>query len=304
MPPVDRFQTRWLAYDVVDVFTSTAFGGNPLAVVHGADSLSTEQLQLLAREFNLSETAFPLEASEADRGAGATYALRIFTPTTELPYAGHPSIGTAWLLREQGIITADTVVQSCGAGLLPLDLANVGGAVRLTGGPPAWGPPAEPAEALAAVGLTAAALDTLVPPRICGVGLPYFVLPVRPDALAECSPDLGLLGGFAHPVSESSGVYVVAWDAATSTARARMFAGDIGVAEDAATGSAAGAFAVWLAVSGLAPEGETTFSVTQGIEMGRPSQISGTVQVEAGEPVATTVAGTAIHIASGTIRIP
>ena len=179
-------------------------------------------------------------------------------------------MGTAWLLREQGKVRAGTVVQVCGAGFLPLELATDGGPVRLTGGQPVWGPPIDPAEALAAVGLPAAALDSVAPPRNCSVGLPYVVLPVAPEALAECAPDLKLLEGFALPASDSSGVYVVAWDRLTFSARARMFAGDIGVAEDAATGSAAGAFAVWLALSGLVPEGESSFRAVQGVEMGRP----------------------------------
>ena len=247
--PVERPEPRRLAYDVVDVFTSTPFGGNQLAVVHGAEGLTTEQLQTLAREFNFSETAFPLEPSEAERAAGATYALRIFTPSTELPYAGHPSVGTAWLLREQGKLRAGTVVQACGAGFLPLELATDGGPVRLTGGTPVWGPPIDPGEALAAVGLPAEALDPGHRPETARSACPTSCCPSATEALAECAPDLKLLEGFALPASDSSGVYVVAWDPLTVAARARMFAGDIGVAEDAATGSAAGAFAVWLAVS-------------------------------------------------------
>ena len=90
-----------LEYDVVDVFTDTAFAGNPLAVVQGADGLETRQLQAIAREFHLSETAFPLDAGVDEVAGGATYALRIFTPEAELPFAGHPSIGTAWLLAQQ-----------------------------------------------------------------------------------------------------------------------------------------------------------------------------------------------------------
>ena len=120
----------------------------------------------------------------------------------------------------------------------------------------------------------------------------------------RCAPDIGLLAGFSHPASESSGVYVAAWDPARRSARARMFAGDIGVAEDAATGSAAGAFAVWLAVSGLAPDGESSFDVTQGVEMGRPSELYGTVTVEQGRPTRTSVAGQAVHIASGVVQVP
>lgn len=304
MPTVEDAAPERLAYDIVDVFAAQRFAGNPLAVVHGADALGTAQLQALAREFNLSETAFPVAASDRDRAAGATYALRIFTPVTELPYAGHPSIGTAWVLRDQGRLRTGRVVQACGAGLLPLDLATDGGPIRLTGGAPTWTPPRDPKDALAAVGLSGAALGPRMVPRICGVGLPYSVLPVRPEALDDCQPDLGRLAAFAHPVGESSGVFVVAWDAATATARARMFAGDIATAEDAATGSAAGAFAVWLAVSALVPDGETAFTITQGVEMGRPSRIDCTVTVDAGQPVGTTVAGNAIHVASGTIAVP
>ncbi len=302
MPTVEDVPPRRLAYDIVDVFAAQRFAGNPLAVVHGADGLSTAQLQALAREFNLSETAFPVAASDRDRAAGATYALRIFTPVTELPYAGHPSIGTAWVLRDQGRLRAGRVVQACGAGLLPLDLATDGGPIRLTGGAPTWTPPRDPRRPWQPSACRLPPWTRTLEPRICGVGLPYFVLPVRPEALADCRPDLGRLAAFAHPVGESSGVFVVAWEDAT--ARARMFAGDIATAEDAATGSAAGALAVWLAVSSLVPDGETAFTVAQGVEMGRPSRIDCTVTVDAGTPVGTTVAGNAIHVASGTIAVP
>ena len=100
-----------LPYHVVDVFTDRPYAGNPLAVVLGADDLSTESLQAIAREFNLSETAFPMDSDrEAD------YRVRIFTAATELPFAGHPSIGTAWLLARLGRIPAGAVRQDCAAG--------------------------------------------------------------------------------------------------------------------------------------------------------------------------------------------
>ena len=91
-----------LTYHIVDVFTDEPFSGNPLAVVLDADHLSTDQMQRLAAEFQLSETAFPLTPSQADMKLGANYRLRIFTPVTEIPFAGHPSVGTAWLMRELG----------------------------------------------------------------------------------------------------------------------------------------------------------------------------------------------------------
>ncbi|MDP9418511.1 MAG: PhzF family phenazine biosynthesis isomerase, partial [Actinomycetota bacterium] len=105
-----------LRYEIVDVFTERAFAGNPLAVVLDGESLTAEQMQALAREFNLSETAFPLASHDVD------YALRIFTPQVELPFAGHPSVGAAWVLASSGRIGTGEVVQRCGAGDLPLSV--------------------------------------------------------------------------------------------------------------------------------------------------------------------------------------
>src|SRR3954465_6866052 len=140
--------TRMLVYEVVDVFTETAYAGNPLAVVLDADGLPTASLQAIAREFNLSETAFPMKSQDS-----ADYKLRIFTPYVELPFAGHPSGGAADGMRRQGRIGYGRVVQSCGAGLLPLEVSEDG--ITLSGGPATWGEPLDPAPVLAAVGLGA-----------------------------------------------------------------------------------------------------------------------------------------------------
>ena len=99
-----------LAYDIVDVFTERPFAGNQLAVVHGAGDLSTEQCQAIAKEFNYSETTFPVPRSDDE------YAVRIFTPGNEIPFAGHPTLGTAWVLRSRGELTGESVTQQCGAG--------------------------------------------------------------------------------------------------------------------------------------------------------------------------------------------
>jgi trans-2,3-dihydro-3-hydroxyanthranilate isomerase len=125
-----------LLYRVVDVFTDRPFAGNPLAVVIDADDLDTADLQTIARQFNLSQTAFPMQPTESERLAGADYRLRIFTPLTELPFAGHPSIGAAWVLASLGRISPGTVRQACGAGVLPLQVAADRGSVELTGGTP------------------------------------------------------------------------------------------------------------------------------------------------------------------------
>ncbi len=111
-----------LRYDVVDVFTDRAFAGNPLAVVYGADVLSSEQMHAIATEFNLSETSFPLALTADDVAAGADYRLRIFTPDGEVPFAGHPTLGTAWALSRCGLLAAGSRVQSCDAGLVDVQV--------------------------------------------------------------------------------------------------------------------------------------------------------------------------------------
>ncbi len=292
-----------LDYDIVDVFTDEAFRGNPLAVVRGAQALTGEQMQTLAREFALSETAFPLTPDDGQRAAGATYVLRIFTPVTELPYAGHPSIGTAWVLQRRGLVTGGRATQACGAGLLPLEITPEG-QVTLEGGNPHWEKAADPSAGLAAAGLGGEVVDPIAPARVCGVGIDYLVIPVRPEALAQCSPDIALLSAFAFPDGIATGVYLVSWDPSTATAATRMFTADLNAAEDPATGSAAGALAVWLSVSGLVPSGTARFTVVQGVEMGRRSTIECTVTTVGGEPTGTTISGSAVAIASGQIRVP
>jgi trans-2,3-dihydro-3-hydroxyanthranilate isomerase len=282
--------TQHLAYEVVDVFTDRAFAGNPLAVVLDADELSTTQLQSIAREFNLSETSFPMKPDVE----GADYRLRIFTPMQELPFAGHPSVGAADVLLRLGRIAPGRVVQSCGAGLLPLEVgADV---ITLSGGPPSWSEPLEPAGLLRAVGLSDGDLAGV--PRTAGCGLDFTFLPVHADALARVDVDLRAVASYG-----GAGVSVVAWDG--TTARARVYAAGAGVPEDPATGSAAVALGAFLVVSGLvAGDGETAYDVLQGVEMGRPSLLRCAVVGRDGAPVETRVSGSTVPVARGEIRIP
>jgi trans-2,3-dihydro-3-hydroxyanthranilate isomerase len=282
-----------LAYRVVDVFAESAFRGNPLAVVLDADELTTAQMQSMAREFNLSETTFPVRTT-----AAADYRLRIFTPTTELPFAGHPSVGTAWVMADLGRVARGRIIQECGAGLLPVDVNDTG--ATLTGGPPTHGEPLDPGPLLTAAGLTKADLADGPPPRAAGTGIPFAFLPVHPDAVARAAPDSARL--LALPIPE---LYVFAYDADTATAHSRMFGGGVGVAEDPATGSAALGLGVWLAVSGLvAPDATTTYAIAQGVEIGRPSHLDCSVTTENGDVVRTTVSGRVVPVAAGTIVVP
>ncbi|HEX6869763.1 MAG TPA: PhzF family phenazine biosynthesis isomerase, partial [Micromonosporaceae bacterium] len=137
-----------LAYEIVDVFTDRPFTGNPLAVVFGADSLASDQMQALAREFHLSETVFVLRPTVA----GATYRVRIFTPEVELSFAGHPSVGAAVAQMRRGLIQPGAALQECGAGLLSLNVATDGRAT-LIGATPSISPEIDPHPLLAALGL-------------------------------------------------------------------------------------------------------------------------------------------------------
>lgn len=282
-----------LAYEVVDVFTDRPFAGNPLAVVFGADNLATQQLQAIAREFNLSETVFVLPTTES----GATYRARIFTPSAELPFAGHPSVGAAVTLVRRGLAEPGRVVQECGAGLLPIEVAD--GAATLTGGAPTIGPELDPAPLLAAVGLT---LDDFVgpAPRMAGCGLEFPYLSVRSDAVARavCDPA-------AAARAEITDVSVFYWDAGERVAHTRVFVPGLGVPEDPATGSAALGLGVWLVANGLLPgTGLSRYVVRQGSEIDRPSALACTVTAADGVAVGATVTGNVVPIARGEIAVP
>ena len=279
-----------LRYDVVDVFTDRPYAGNPLAVVHGGTDLTGAQMQTIAAEFGLSETAFPLPPTVP----GADYRLRIFTPARELPFAGHPSVGAAWVLARDRVIGTGDVVQECGAGLLPVSVDEHG--AQVTGGPPELGGDRDGPALATALGLSAADLDPAVPAGVAAAGVPFGFLPVRPDAVARAAPDPAALRVLTDGLV---GLAVFAFDRASWRAHLRMFAPDVGVSEDPATGSAAVALGVFLAGRGLLADGQTGFVVDQGVELGRPSRLGVLVHVAAGIAVRTSVHGTVAAVARG-----
>jgi trans-2,3-dihydro-3-hydroxyanthranilate isomerase len=279
-----------LSYEVVDVFTDRPFAGNPLAVVFDAKSLGTDQMQAIAREFNLSETIFILPPTTP----AATYRLRIFTPSNELPFAGHPSVGGAVTQLRRGLIKAGEVIMECGAGLLPIQVSEAGTAL-VTGGTPEIGPELDPAPMLAAVGLTPA--DYVGPaPRMAGCGLSFAYLSVAADAVARVRVPL------ADALPQVS---VFHWDAQSNRAHARVLCPGVGVDEDPATGSAALGLGVWLVGAGLLPgDGTSQYAIKQGAELHRPSTLDCSVSASGGVAVKVTVAGHVVPIASGEIAIP
>jgi trans-2,3-dihydro-3-hydroxyanthranilate isomerase len=307
---------RRLEYDVVDVFTDRAFAGNPLAVVYGTDGLSGEQLAALANEFHLSETAFPISLTSADREAGADYRVRIFTPDVEIPFAGHPTLGAAWALRRRGSLVDGDVVQACGAGLIDVHVPSEGNEPIELGASPR-----DPARALTAAEVAAvvplvglSVEDVVGSAHLAGCGLTWLYLPVRPDTVPRSQAGSVKLsqvavdaGGLLDPL-DGIDVYAVVSPGSGSDEvqiSSRVFIPGFGIPEDPATGSAAAGLGLVLVATGVAaPDGQTTYRVEQGRELGRPSVLGGRVQAAGGTATRVHVAGHVVHVASGTIATP
>lgn len=290
---------RRLAYDVVDVFTSRAYEGNPLAVVHGTAGMGTAQLQAIAREFNLSETAFP-ELVDA-----SSYRVRIFTPETELPFAGHPTVGTAWVLTRRGELGGAMVHQHCGAGDVEVSVREDG--AELVVAPSGLSETVDLPWLLAAAGVAESDLEAPVRAASCGLGFLY--ARVSPTAVGR-SRALGAswkapVTGLTDPLG---GLCVYAVEPASPDVlkvTARVYCPEAGVPEDPATGSAAAALGLVLAADGLAgPDGSTAYTVAQGAHLGRPSRLSCRVDVTAGAATRVQVGGGVVHVATGTLTPP
>jgi len=298
-----------LEYDVVDVFTDRPFAGNQLAVVHGAEELDTGQCLALAREFGYSETTFPSTAAGA--GAGE-YATRIFTPAGEIPFAGHPTLGTAWVLRSRGSLAGEEVAQLCGAGRVDVRF-HEGGRVELSATPRDVVGPLDDevvGSLLADVGLSTS--DLTGPVYAAGCGLTFVHLPVVAAAvsratisnrpLSEYADRLAAQGETSDPV-EGINVAAVGGSAPSLRVSSRVFVPGLSVPEDPATGSAAAGLGVALVAAGVLPAGGD-YVVTQGVEMGRPSTLYGRVEGDDGVAVRCHVAGHVQPVARGEIAVP
>ena len=277
--PAGRLELSW-----VDVFTDRPLGGNPLAVVLDADELSAEQMQALARELGLSETIFVLE--DAAR-------LRIFTPAIEMPLAGHPVVGASLELARRGRIPAEgRTVFRTGVGETPVDVS--GGIATMTQAAPERD--AVTLDAARLLGLSPS--DVVGEPAVCSTGVRFVLAQVRDrDALARVEADQGAIGGMDDPA-----LGMVAWchakEGTDPSFAMRMFAPRMGIAEDPATGVAAGALGALRVFEGAEP-GRLTIS--QGEEIGRPSAIHVEVGGLPGEPADVRVGGRAVLLFEGAL---
>lgn len=257
-----RRAVTWL-----DVFTSRPLTGNGLAVVHDADDLSDAFMLALARETRLSETTFIQRATVE----GANYRNRIFSPPGEMPFAGHPSLGTAVAHARRTGERAARYVQETRAGLQPVEVELSGATARATmlQGPVHYGATPDPERVAGALGLAVADLVSEMPPQVASTGAPHLLVLLRDPALL---PRLGPHGGALGALLDELGA-IVAYVVAVGDAgrvRARSFYLDRGlVVEDPATGSAAGPLVALLHRSGVA----SSIEIDQGVEMARPSRL-------------------------------
>jgi len=299
-------------YAVLDVFTDTPLAGNPLAVVLDADGLGADHMQAIAREFNLSETVFVLPAQNPAHSAK----VRIFTPGSELPFAGHPTVGTAVLLAGERF--ADLEKEMDAVVVLEETIGLVRCGVKLypgAGGYAEFDVPKLPEHVGAGreKELIAAALS-LEPreigfenhkPVVFDAGMPFTFVPVADlDAIARARPVHGAWGSaFGNDPHNCAYVYCRETLHRDSSFHARMFAPSFGVPEDPATGSAAAAFGGVVKAFDALPDGTHLVRIEQGYEMGRPSRIELEIDVENGKLHAERIGGRAVVVARGELEL-
>jgi trans-2,3-dihydro-3-hydroxyanthranilate isomerase len=290
----------------LDVFTDKRFAGNPLAVVLEPDGLDTAAMQTIAREFNLSETVFVFPP--ADKGNRAK--VRIFTPVSELPFAGHPTVGTAVLLgRIDGGTTARNFVLELNIGPVPCSVTPSGESGRavfdLPRLPQDVGAPADDATIAAALGIEIGDIgfDGLKAAR-WSAGAPYSMVPVRGlEAIKRCRVNSALWDkAFGFDAHAAAYMFCRETTTAGHAFHTRMFAPLQGVPEDPATGSAAAAFAGYLALHGGYADGVGTLVIEQGFEMARSSLIELSLKIAGGKLTGASIGGGAVVVSEGTIE--
>jgi len=289
----------------LDVFTQKRFTGNPLAVVLESAELETAAMQAIAREFNLPETVFVFPAADPKHRAR----LRIFTPARELPFAGHPTVGTAVLLAhlDGGSGPRElTVMEEVGPAVCRVQTQGEGGnaSFAIPKMPERLGPVRDPGNLAAALSLKPSDLGLdRFSPEMWSAGNPFTFVPLKGlDAMGRARPDMSRWRDVFGP-SDPPGAFLFCREVAdlAHSFHARMFAPAMGIAEDPATGSAVAAFAGVLAASGLG-DGEHRFVIEQGYEMGRPSVLQLLLTMSGGKLKAATVGGDAVIVSEGTIE--
>jgi trans-2,3-dihydro-3-hydroxyanthranilate isomerase len=297
-----RVVTTSYSYRIVDVFTDAVLEGNPLAVVPDARGIDDATMQRLAREFNLSETVFVLPPKAPKHAA----TLRIFTPTMEMRFAGHPTVGASAVLLALGVVAADCeafIVEEL-IGEVPVRVDRTCDPVKfwLTTPPIEFGRHFDPELCARVLGLAAADLLGPVPQRL-SAGNPNIYVALRDrEAVDRAWIDLAGVRDLHGGVASTDCIFVFA--PTNAGAYSRMFAPEHGVIEDPATGSATGPLAAYMMHHGLAASRSgTTFVSEQGVKMGRRSMLHVAVHGEGGSE-GIEVGGSVVEFARGTIAVP
>ncbi len=304
---------RKLHYHRIDVFTDRPFGGNPLAVFPNGRGVSTELMQAIAKEFNLSETTFVLPPDDRRHD----YRLRIFTPSVELPMAGHPTVGTTFVLaREHMVEPPDgasemTITLEEGVGPVPVRIEFADGQpvfAEMRQPLPTFGPRFDNIEAVAEMLSVRASdiSDTGLPVEVVSCGVPFLYVPLtnlaaigrarfRLDVWERLFSGQPLLGIF---------LFTREVERAGSSVHSRMFAPEAGITEDPATGGASGPLGCYLVHHKVFETGDRAeFTSEQGFEMGRPSLIKIGIEQQAGEITGVRVGGECCYMGEGFIEV-
>ncbi|HEY0172211.1 MAG TPA: PhzF family phenazine biosynthesis protein [Pyrinomonadaceae bacterium] len=303
---------RRLHYHRVDVFTDRAFGGNPLAVFANGRGLDAETMQAIAKEFNLSETTFVLPADDPRHD----WRVRIFTPSSELPMAGHPTVGTSFVLAREHMIprgddkSAETrIVLEEGVGPVPVRIEFENGEpsyAEMSQPLPTFGPVLADRRAVAAMlSLEESDLEADLPVEVVSCGVPFLYVPLRGlDAARRARPRAELIEGVAADgVPPEVFVFTREVERPGSTVHSRMFAPGLGITEDPATGAASGPLGCYLVKYGVVSGESADIVSEQGLEMGRPSFVKIRIEREGDRIDAVRVGGRCHFMGEGFIEI-
>ena len=299
-------------YYICDVFTDKRFGGNQLAVLPDAQGLTSEQMQQIAREFNFPESTFVFPAER-----GNTRKVRIFTPSTEVPFAGHPNVGTAFLLAKTGLLDRQelqTIIFEEKAGLVPISIAQqADGAIFCELKAPEVVSLGQSIDASLVAEALSLNLDDIQlsthQPIVASVGLPFLIVELMSlDALASARAKLDAFEKIrAIGVTPDIHLYVKRDEASKAEPQfdiqARMFAPFDGVPEDPATGSANCALAGLLAHYSSLQEGMLCWTIAQGVEMGRPSVLKARALKKGGQVIDTWIGGNSVLVSKGELYL-
>ncbi len=290
-------------FETLDVFTDQKFAGNPLAVIMDARGLSLDQMQTITSEFNLSETTFVLPPESPEN----TARVRIFTPRYEMPFAGHPTVGTAIAIaRARGLEGEISLELNTGVFRVNVTASAEGGFAEFLNPnlPEENGAPPPLEKLAAALSIRPDAIDNGAHrPRRCGAGVDYIYVRAAMDAVKAAK--VNTAAWEAMGIENTVGVYLYAkgGEAPDAAFHARMFDPEAGILEDPATGSAAAGFPAQIIRSQKIPDGEHRWVIEQGYEMGRPSRIIATVTVKSGAVISVRIGGDAVFMQKGQLFV-